>query len=263
MGHGIFSTDGKEWEASRALLRPSFTRSLIGDLEVFESHISKVISKIPTDGSTFDLQVLFFKLTLDSGMLPPEFYQSNILTWVATEFLFGESTDVLGDGEATLRGEKFGEAFTYVTHKMGLEARVGKLATFLPDKEYNFSKDYVHQYVNNYVQKALTQNKEYAAQGFKPVENERRTGYVFLEELAKTGYSARKIQDELLNILLAGRDTTASILAHLWYTLARRPDIFNKLRAEVLSLGDKEPSFEQIKEMKYLQYCLNEGRSLG
>jgi len=79
-----------------------------------------------------------------------------------------------------------------------------------------------------------------------------------LEELAKAGYSEKKIQDELLNILLAGRDTTASLLAHLWHILARRPDVFKKLRAEVLSLGDKEPSFEQIKEMKYLQYCLNE-----
>lgn len=69
-GHGIFSTDGEEWAASRALLRPNFARSLVGDLEVFESHISKMISKIPQDGSTVDLQDLFFKLTLDSGTMP-------------------------------------------------------------------------------------------------------------------------------------------------------------------------------------------------
>jgi hypothetical protein len=67
LGHGIFTTDGKEWEASRALLRPNFTRSLIGDLQVFESHISKMIAKIPLDRSTIDLQKLFFMLTLDSG----------------------------------------------------------------------------------------------------------------------------------------------------------------------------------------------------
>jgi hypothetical protein len=66
-GHGIFTTDDKEWEASRALLRPSFARSYIGDLKVFESHIIKMIAKIPRDGSTVDLQELFFMLTLDSG----------------------------------------------------------------------------------------------------------------------------------------------------------------------------------------------------
>jgi hypothetical protein len=66
-GHGIFTTDGKEWEASRALLRPSFNRSLIGDLEVFEQHVSKMIARIPRDESTVDIQELFFMLTLDSG----------------------------------------------------------------------------------------------------------------------------------------------------------------------------------------------------
>jgi cytochrome P450 len=61
---------------------------------------------------------------------------------------------------------------------------------------------------------------------------------------------------------VAGRDTTASLLAHLWYILARRPDIFNKLRTEVSQLGDKQPSFEEIKALKYLQWTLNEALRL-
>jgi cytochrome P450 len=69
LGHGIFTSDGKDWEDSRALLRPSFNRSLVSDLEVFESHVSKMIARIPKDGSTVDLQRLFFMLTLDSGKL--------------------------------------------------------------------------------------------------------------------------------------------------------------------------------------------------
>jgi len=66
-GHGIFTTDGKEWEESRALLRPNFTRSNVGDLDVHEEHVSKMIARIPRDGGTIDLQELFFMLTLDSG----------------------------------------------------------------------------------------------------------------------------------------------------------------------------------------------------
>lgn len=80
-GHGIFSTDGDEWAASRALLRPSFSRSLIGDLDVFEIHVSKLLSKIPRDGSTVDLQDLFFKLTLDSGTSNPKL--SYLGSWIA------------------------------------------------------------------------------------------------------------------------------------------------------------------------------------
>ncbi|PVH90061.1 hypothetical protein DM02DRAFT_686037, partial [Periconia macrospinosa] len=33
LGHGIFATDGKEWEHSRAMLRPQFARDQINDLE--------------------------------------------------------------------------------------------------------------------------------------------------------------------------------------------------------------------------------------
>lgn len=66
-GHGIFTSDGPDWAASRALLRPNFVRNQIADLKVFDYHVSKMISKIPYDGSTIDLQALFFKLTIDSG----------------------------------------------------------------------------------------------------------------------------------------------------------------------------------------------------
>ena len=104
-GHGIFSTDGGEWETSRALLRPNFSRSQVGDLDTFEVHISNMISKIPRDGSTVDLQALFFQLTMDS----------------ATDFLFGYSTNVLGSSGNSEAGQRFTDAFSYVTFKIGIE----------------------------------------------------------------------------------------------------------------------------------------------
>lgn len=132
-GHGIFTTDDKEWEVSRSLLRPNFTRSQVGDLETFETHITKLISKIPLDRSTVDLQDLFFKLTMDS----------------ATEFLFGQSTDVLGDSPE--RGIKFGDAFTYVTERLGLESRVGPIINMLPNKKFSDGIKTIHEYVAGYV----------------------------------------------------------------------------------------------------------------
>jgi len=103
-GHGIFTTDGGEWETSRALLRPSFTRSQVGDLDTYEVHISNLIKRIPKDGSTVDLQPLFFMLTMDS----------------ATDFLFGHSTDVLGGSDTSKAGERFADAFSYVTFRVGV-----------------------------------------------------------------------------------------------------------------------------------------------
>ncbi|KAE8454401.1 hypothetical protein EG329_000023 [Mollisiaceae sp. DMI_Dod_QoI] len=238
-GHGIFTTDGSEWERSRSLLRPNFVRSQIGDLDTFEKHISHLIAKMPGDGSIVDLQPLFFMLTMDS----------------ATEFLFGHSTSVLLDGETSARGEKFSDAFAYATEIIGLESRVGKLANLLPNKRYTESINFVHEYVGDYVQKAVELSKANFNAEKKAEEGQK---YVFLEELARTGVDKKKIQDELLNILLAGRDTTASLLSYTFYILARRPDVFEKLRAEVMTLGSGRPTFEQIKSLKYLQYTLNE-----
>ncbi|KAL2062313.1 hypothetical protein VTL71DRAFT_6579 [Oculimacula yallundae] len=238
-GHGIFSTDGKEWEHSRALLRPNFTRSQVGDLDTFEGHIEKLIKRVPRDGTTVDLQELFFSLTMDS----------------ATEFLFGKSSDVLGMGRERERGVEFQDAFTYMTARIGIETRVGKLATMIPNKKMKDSIKVVHEYFGEYIQKAVEMRK--AGFANEKVE-EGRTRYIFLEELAKQDISEKKIQDELLNILLAGRDTTASLLSYTFYILARRKDVFEKLKAEVDALKGERPDFEQLKSMKYLQYTLNE-----
>lgn len=62
LGTGIFTTDGEAWKHSRALVRPNFQRNLISDVEVYEKHVSKLIKCLPKDGSTVDLQELFFRM---------------------------------------------------------------------------------------------------------------------------------------------------------------------------------------------------------
>jgi len=98
-GHGIFTTDGAAWERSRGMVRPNFTRQQVADLDMFEAHVSHLIDSIPRDGSTVDLQNLFFALTMDS----------------ATEFLFGRSTNTLGPGLETRSEGEFVKAFVYAT----------------------------------------------------------------------------------------------------------------------------------------------------
>lgn len=62
LGYGIFSTDGTMWEHSRALLRPNFTRNQITDINVYETHVGALLRQIPRDGSTVDMQDLFFRM---------------------------------------------------------------------------------------------------------------------------------------------------------------------------------------------------------
>jgi len=82
------------------------------------------------------------------------------------------------------------------------------------------------------------------------------------QELVRQTTDPIAIRSELLNILLAGRDTTASLLTNVWHILSRRPDIWKRLQAEVATLDNDIPSFEGLKNLKYLKALLNESLRL-
>ena len=62
MGQGIFVTDGHTWDHARRTLKPVFQRAQIGELSVFERHVTNLMKLIPKNGSTVDLQSLFHRL---------------------------------------------------------------------------------------------------------------------------------------------------------------------------------------------------------
>jgi len=68
------------------------------------------------------------------------------------------------------------------------------------------------------------------------------------------------LHDEVLNILIAGRDTTAASLTFAVYFLSQHPHVLERLRAEVLEKvgASRRPTYDDIREMKYLRAVLNE-----
>lgn len=85
---------------------------------------------------------------------------------------------------------------------------------------------------------------------------------MFIDELVRQTDDRIRIRSELLNILLAGRDTTASLLSNVWWTLSKRPDVWAKLREDIDTLDGEIPTLEQVKELKYLRAVLNESLRL-
>jgi cytochrome P450 family 110 len=65
------------------------------------------------------------------------------------------------------------------------------------------------------------------------------------------------IRDELITILLAGHETTATALAWALYELGMNPDILETLRKELASLGPN-PTPEQVAKAPYLSAVCNE-----
>lgn len=54
--------DGDMWQYSRDLIKPYFSRSGYSDLHRLEAHVDRLLDRVPTDNTTFDLQPLLQNL---------------------------------------------------------------------------------------------------------------------------------------------------------------------------------------------------------
>ncbi|KAK4497125.1 hypothetical protein PRZ48_011575 [Zasmidium cellare] len=259
LGDGIFVQDGKKWEHSRALLRPNFVRDQISDLDMEERHVQSLLKVMPvqSDGWTkfTDIQTLFFRLTIDA----------------ATEFLFGESVDsqlaeaedvnVSGKSADQTRDERnFSKHFDHAQLVMATKFRLVDMHWLHNPPEYKVDNKVVNDFVKHYVELALAKSPSE-----KKIEegHGQKEKYVFLEALAQQTRDPVELRAQLLNILLAGRDTTSSLLSWTFHQLLRNPDVFAKLRSTIIETfgtydNPTDISFSTLKSCQYLQYTLNE-----
>lgn len=261
LGSGIFTQDGKAWEHSRAMIRPSFVRDQVSDLELEEQHVADMMRAliVKQDGWTapVDLQVLFFRLTLDS----------------ATEFLMGES---VGSQVANLPAEAQPNGGVKVTQDEKAFANAFDVAQrYLARRGRLFDKNWLdntpgfrlackqtHEFADHFVRLALHPDLK-----DKDEEKGGREKYIFLEALAAQTRDPIELRSQILHILLAGRDTTASLLGWTFYMLVRHPAIYDGLRATILSefgsyAHPRNITFQSLKSCRQLQHTLNESLRL-
>jgi cytochrome P450 len=241
LGEGIFDTDGAHWASSRALIRPSFTRDQVADLTALEDLMQDLFALLPRDGKTVvDLKELFFRYTIDS----------------ATEFLFGQSVGTLKKTQSELG---FAHAFHYAQKAIITRGMLGPLAIFYRDRKADecnrVCRELVQRFVDEAFQAVETRRDDKAEEEQAETKRPKR---IFSHELAARTSDKRRVLDELMNVLLAGRDTTASLLGNLFFMLAKKPEIWDKLRAEVACLQGRAPTYEELRNLRYVHCCINE-----
>jgi cytochrome P450 len=228
--HSVFSSNGKQWQEARQMIRPSFVRDQVADLQCFDRHISNLIRRIPSDGSAFDLQDLLMPMTMDSS----------------TDFMLGYSTNMLTNPSP--EALRFIEDYEYVSRMSARWALLGPILRLLPISSLHDKTRALRAYVRFYLQKAVAENSM--------KEPERK--YVFLNELLETGASQEYIIDQIMSIIIAGRDTTATAMTAVFWFLARHPDIVAKLRKEIEGMDKQDPTWEDLRNMKYLNQIIKE-----
>ncbi|KAJ8605074.1 hypothetical protein MRB53_041547 [Persea americana] len=219
-----------------------------------ERHVQNLLSKLPTGGDGWtavtNIQVLFFRLTIDA----------------ATDFLFGESLlSQLTEAQQSPaeRQASFATNFDSAQSHMAQAFRLGDLHWLYRSADYARNRQRVNDFVQRYVDVALQRRQ--AAKSAPIDEKQEPERYVFLNTLAQQTQDPIELRSQILNVLVAGRDTTASLLSWTMLELLRHPEVFTKLRHTILEAFGPytaEPtstiSFASLKSCQYLQYVLSE-----
>ncbi|KAK3935858.1 cytochrome P450 52A13 [Diplogelasinospora grovesii] len=243
LGKGIFTQEGAAWKHSRELLRKQFVRTQYQNFDHFSEHVDNLIACMPSDGDV-DLQPLFFSLTLDT----------------ATELLFGKSVYSLrADIDQAVGNREFAESFNIAQEGLAKRFRLAPFHFLYNPRKFRRACRTVHRFVEQYIrQKNLFQT------GKTATPTEEGGGSWFIDQVAKECTSEVELRDQLLNVLLAGRDTTACCLSWTLRLLVRHAAAMERLRSEVLAVMGSltNPTREQIKQMPFLACVVKESLRL-
>lgn len=170
------------------MLRPQFSRQQYQDLDILREHVDNLIACVSKSGHCIDIQPLFFRFTLDT----------------TSAFLFGESTYSLNRiGEDLKFAENFDIAQDYVVQRY----RYLDLYWLIGGRRFREACASVQAFVDSIIQHRENSLKSQEAGG----------RYIFIDAIAQDSQDRKALRDQLINILLAGRDTTACLLTWVLY----------------------------------------------
>ncbi|GAA5852342.1 hypothetical protein JCM8547_006747 [Rhodosporidiobolus lusitaniae] len=265
LGRGIFTSDGEAWNSQRKATSRIFTNANYRD--IISSSISSslydflsVMAYFADSGKEIKLSKLFFSVTLDSFC----------------EMAFSTSPGAV-KGEKEGKSVPFAAAFDYTQLVMTrrFSNPLFKLTEFLTGERGRMKSavTVVHSYTNNLIREREKELEAKREKGDLDGEQDGEEGGggatdllgQFLRMREKEGLSDEAVRDATINLIIAGRDTTAGNLSWCCFHLLKQPHLIEKLRAEAVEHGltglssssDAEGErvrmleFDELKEMNY------------
>lgn len=189
LGEGIFSQDGTPWKRSRDLIRRQFVRVQKQTLQVFTPHVDELVSALSEAAAkteVVDLKPFFFEFTLNT----------------TTELLFGEPHSSLPKEER----DALRDNFDFAAHGVGIRVRLADLAPLYNPAKFKNACRVVREWATFFADKALKYKDEVG-------EEKASEKYSFIIDLWREMGDEALVRDQLLHILIAGRDSTAALLS--------------------------------------------------
>jgi cytochrome P450 len=263
MGNGIFNADGHTWYAHRK------TSALIFKMNRFKTSVSKVFNEDMDEviiwirrqgGKPFDLHHLMHRYTLES----------------IARLAFGIRFNVIHKERV-----QFADDFDYCTWSIN-KSMVDPMWWFkryftYEGLHYHLALNRINKFAYNLIKerRAALENAPAEEKGMNDLLSLYIDKGTFEEDddsadtyLAPTDETLR---DVMLNMVIAGRDTTAQALSWSFFRLCTEAGVQQKLRAEIVSVlrqsgemevlvgqkGEGHISYDTLAQMKYVEaFCM-------
>ncbi|KAA8612475.1 CypX Cytochrome P450 [Pyrenophora tritici-repentis] len=238
IGDSIFAIDGELWGKTRTKMKPIFFKENVVDTAIFEGHVAQLIDILDERGDRSespDLLNVFLRYTFD----------------VATDFLFSEATNCLKFPQL-----RVAEAFKYILQRQSDLDNMDEFSWLLSRTKFRQELKVLDDFVYPYIYKSLALTSDQLQSKLSSRDN-------LLDSLALHTRDAKFLRDQMITILVAGRDTTAVTLSFLFFELSRNPVVLETLKKEIVDkIGEGDaattPSVKDLQEMKMLNAVIDE-----
>ncbi len=233
LGDGVLTSEGEAWRRQRRVISPAFRRERIagfaGVVADAGAHLTQRLEA--QTGNVVDLAAEMTTLTMDvlgRTLLDADLSPLNFL----------------------------GPAFEAAQEQAMFEmVTLGALPLWLPlprHRRFRAARRRIEDAV-----RTLVRTREHDA------DTDRSDLISMLLRAARSERDAdtrrRGLRDQIVTILLAGHETTASTLTWMWYLLSRHPEAAGRLRAEAVAvLGDRSPGFADLVSLPYTTMVIQE-----
>ncbi|KAH9445184.1 hypothetical protein Pst134EA_017828 [Puccinia striiformis f. sp. tritici] len=246
-GNGIFVTDGAAWKTSRQttarifntnnfnnIITPAVHKTLASFMDVLSFHCET--------HNPVEMDDLLHRFTLESFV---KMTFSQDMGSLKAGLLLSEQTE-----------QPFAESFDYVQKQLDLQfiltaiwIRLGRLVGNRPKMVA------ARRTLENY---AYTLIDSRTANPNKDTEVYHDLLGLFMSFTDEKGLSMSRseLKDSALNLIIAGRDTTAQALSWTFFHLVRNPDVVEKMRIEIDKLTTSNDELVDYSNYKHFTYHL-------
>nr|CAG4711117.1 unnamed protein product [Naegleria fowleri] len=258
-GVNVVFSNGDEWKRQRKVLDPSFY-NIERFTQTFVENAQKTMS-------------LLNKLLQEKSLQEIEISPSDVTTRMALDVLgltiFGEDFDYLSQiipnhkSATNELNKKALDAYHYVMSNIGNAARlfIGKPYTSLPlesNRKMDESIEEFQLFLDSIIEKCRKQ---------KDTSNKNTLLHSMIQAVDDegTGMTNQELKSQCAIFFLAGHETTAGALAFLFYSLAKHPQVQEKLYEEITSTftsGEDISNYNKLQSMAYLDCVLKENMRL-